>query len=162
MQGLQVITPCSNQLLFWEQIRGVPSDTCAREERTGYSQPRPTDPSLHVSKDLIRGRLGSQCSYLGRERLSEWGTARLSGRDFCSQGLAYSLSQPFTVSSQLKCFPPQILPLSPNFFLLVAFEAQYYTKVSFQQNACDYQITRGLPVVYNLAMSKAASHLDRT
>lgn len=77
-------------------------------------------------------------------------TTRLSGRDFCSQGLAHSLSPPFIVSSQLQCFPPQILPLSPNFFLLVAFEAQYYTKVSFQQNACDYQISRGLPVVYNL------------
>lgn len=50
MQGLQVITPCNNQLLFWEQIRGVPSDTCVGEERTGYSQRRPTTPPSTCAK----------------------------------------------------------------------------------------------------------------
>lgn len=64
---------------------------------------------------------------------------------------------PHTTSFQLKCF----LPPLPNIFVLVAFVAQYYKKVSFQQNACDYQIAKWLTVVYNLAVSKIA-HLNRT
>lgn len=60
MQGLQVITPCSNQLLFWEQIRGVPSDTTSlRAPGRGLEHWEPLDRPAFRSGQSGRRRKAS-------------------------------------------------------------------------------------------------------
>lgn len=49
-----------------------------------------------------------------------------------------------TPSCWLQCFLPQILWLLRDSLLLMAFEAQYYTEVRFQQNACVLSDNQGL------------------